>query len=99
MADTETAEIRIRYSIETPHGVFTDAFTFSIDEYAKLSQDDLEAMKQERVNNWLAAMNRPPPTKADLEALAASLDEEQAGIEERKQEALQRAAALVATET
>ena len=52
--------IQIIFSVETKYGTFCDALNF--DDDAVLPDDaTLEAMKQERVSNWVWHIENPPP--------------------------------------
>lgn len=44
----------IPFQFETKYGVFSDALILSDDELASLTADQIEAMKQQRLSNWLA---------------------------------------------
>jgi hypothetical protein len=44
--------IKIDFEVETQHGVFRDALHLPNDH--GFTDDEIEAMKQERVNNWIA---------------------------------------------
>lgn len=48
----------IVFEFETENGVFRDALTFEDD--ATPSNEEIEAMKQERLNNWLYIIKNPP---------------------------------------
>lgn len=65
---------------------FADAICLPISEYEKLSEKDIEQMKDERFTNWVDAIKNPPqqpePTK---EEQLAVMDKELASIEEQKQ--------------
>jgi hypothetical protein len=50
--------MKIDFEFDTPHGVFRDALHFYGDVIP--SDAEIEAMKQERLNNWLAVVNPPP---------------------------------------
>lgn len=43
-----------------PPLVFSDAIVLSDEEAAVLSEQDIEAMKEERYQQWLAIMTAPP---------------------------------------
>lgn len=49
--------IKIDFEFETPHGVFRDALYLPDDH--TLSDADIEALKQQRVDNWLALVSAP----------------------------------------
>ena len=79
MADS--VKVQVRFSKRTAQGVeFNDALYFTQEEYAALSPEQLEAMKQARFDNWqeivITASNRPPvvPTRQELEQRRAELE-------------------------
>ena len=50
--------IQIRFTFETQYGPFSDALY--LEEDHTFTEAEIEAMKQDRLNNWLAAVNPPP---------------------------------------
>lgn len=40
--------------------IYCDALWFTEEEYAGVSSETLETMKQERYDNWLSILNAPP---------------------------------------
>jgi hypothetical protein len=48
--------MKIDFEYSTPHGIFRDALYVE----DTVSEQDIEAMKQERLNNWLAVIENPP---------------------------------------
>lgn len=48
--------MKIDFCVDTDYGRFCDALY--VDE--NTSEADIEAMKQDRVNNWIAAITAPP---------------------------------------
>ena len=50
--------IKIDFEFDTPHGVFRDALHLP-DDHA-FTEDEIQAMKQQRVDNWIAIVNAPP---------------------------------------
>jgi len=50
--------IKIDFEFDTPHGVFRDALHLP-DDHA-FTQDEIQAMKQQRVDNWIAIVTAPP---------------------------------------
>ena len=50
--------MKIDFEFDTPHGVFRDALHLPDDH--TFSDAEIEAMKQQRLNNWLAIVNAPP---------------------------------------
>lgn len=51
--------MKIDFSFETKHGTFADALHF--DDNAVPDDATIEAMKQERVNNWIWHLDNPKP--------------------------------------
>jgi hypothetical protein len=49
--------MKIAFSAETEHGVFSDALYFEDD--AVPDEATIEAMKQQRVDNWVIAVTTP----------------------------------------
>ena len=43
---------QIKFTIETPYGLYSDALYLKDDH--GLTEDQIEALKQERVSNWIA---------------------------------------------
>ena len=50
--------MKIEFSIETEYGTYTDALNLPDD--VTYSNEEIDAMKQDRVNNWLAIITAPP---------------------------------------
>jgi hypothetical protein len=48
--------MKIEFEYSTPHGIFRDALY--VEE--GLSDEQIEAMKLERLNNWIAVIENPP---------------------------------------
>jgi hypothetical protein len=53
--------MQIRFTFKTRHGPFSDALY--LDEDHTFTEAEIEAMKQERLNNWLAIIESPPTDK------------------------------------
>lgn len=49
--------IKIDFEIETKHGMYRDALY--LDDNHSFTEQEIEAMKQERVNNWIAVVETP----------------------------------------
>jgi hypothetical protein len=54
----ERKMIKIDFEFDTPHGVFRDALHLVEDRV--YSPSEIEGLKNERLNNWLAIVNPPP---------------------------------------
>ena len=53
---TEIVNVQIRFSLPTEMGEFNDALYVPYVEYITLSVDQIAALKQERVDAWVAAV-------------------------------------------
>jgi len=49
----------IPFQFDTQYGQFSDALVLTDEELAALTQVDIEAMKQQRLTNWLAVVETP----------------------------------------
>jgi len=58
--------IEIKFQFDTQYGVYSDALYFPNDEPLP-PPEVIEAMKLERLNNWLAFVENPPPPPPYLE--------------------------------
>lgn len=52
--------VQLVFEFTTRYGVYRDALYLPDDH--GLSDADIEALKQQRVDNWLAIVEAPPPT-------------------------------------
>lgn len=50
--------VKIDFEFDSPHGVFRDALHLPDDH--GMTEDEIQAMKQQRLDNWLAIVNAPP---------------------------------------
>ena len=50
--------MKIDFEFTTPYGVFRDALY--LDDDHQLTEAEVNALKQERLDNWLAAIESPP---------------------------------------
>ena len=51
--------MKIDFKIETQHGTFSDALHLPDDH--GLTPEQITAMQQQRVDNWIAVITAPPP--------------------------------------
>jgi hypothetical protein len=51
-------QMKIDFDFTTPHGVFRDALHLPDDH--TFTDDEIQAMKQQRVDNWIAIVTAPP---------------------------------------
>jgi len=57
--------IKIDFEFETQYGVFRDALYLPEDH--DLSQEQIVAMQQERLDNWVFAVENPPEDVSDID--------------------------------
>lgn len=50
--------MKIDFEFDTPHGVFRDALHLPDDH--TFTDAEIQAMKQQRVDNWIAVVTAPP---------------------------------------
>ena len=51
--------IKINFSFASPHGTFSDALHLEDDH--GLTQEEINAMQQQRFDNWIAMITAPQP--------------------------------------
>lgn len=54
--------MKIDFEFQTPHGKFADALYLPDDH--GLSDSEIEAMKEQRRDNWIAVVTAPPPEES-----------------------------------
>jgi len=59
--------MKIDFEFDTQYGKFADALHFPDDQPAP-SDADIEAMKQQRLDNWIAVVTAPPVDEPVKEA-------------------------------
>jgi hypothetical protein len=50
--------VKIDFEFQTPHGLFRDALHLADDH--TFTDEEIQAMKQQRVDNWIAVVTAPP---------------------------------------
>jgi len=79
--------IQVRFSEQTKYGTFTDALYFTQAEYDAISPEDINAQIQDRVANYIAAVEAPgqdvQPSKAELQAAKAELEAQVSDLNEK----------------
>lgn len=50
--------MKIDFEFDTQYGVFRDAL--HLPDNHGMTEDEIQAMKQQRLDNWLAIVNAPP---------------------------------------
>lgn len=66
--------MKIDFEFDTPHGIFRDALHLP-DDHAMTNQE-IEAIKQQRVNDWIAIVNAPVVEETSVEATVETNTEE-----------------------
>lgn len=74
--------IKIPFEVETKYGVYKDCLYFEDEKYKSLSEDEIEKMKQDRVNAWISVIETPVTEENTKEQLIS----EQAYLEKRLEE-------------
>lgn len=59
--------IKIDFSVDTKHGRFSDAIHLPDDH--TFTDEQIEAMKQQRVDNWVAYITAPRPSTPVVEEI------------------------------
>lgn len=57
--------MKIDFEFQTPHGLFRDALHLPDDH--SFAEAEIEAMKQQRVDNWIAVVTAPPVEEVPAE--------------------------------
>lgn len=57
--------MKIDFEFDTEYGVYRDALHLPDDN--TFTNDEIEAMKQERVNNWIVIVSAPPVEELPVE--------------------------------
>jgi len=57
--------MKIDFEFDTPHGLFRDALHLPDDH--TFTDDEIQAMKQQRVDNWIAVVTAPPVEDTPVE--------------------------------
>lgn len=70
MAETQEVRIQVIFRKDTPHGTYQDALWFTKEEYDKVTQEEIDIKKQERIDNWLSIISTPQPEPTKEEQLA-----------------------------
>lgn len=84
----DKVSVHITFTKEQDGKTLTDALIMSLDEFNSITPEKIEEQKQQRLDNWIKAVNTPveavEPTKEDLESQQASIDEQIAQLQSQK---------------
>jgi len=90
----QTVMVQVKFTEETPQGRFCDALYLTPEQYASMSQQDVDALKAERVNNWKAVVTAVPvevvKTQEDIEAEIKAIDEQIVQLDQRQAELVRK---------
>jgi hypothetical protein len=64
--------MKIDFSFETPHGKFADALHLPDDH--GFTEAEIEAMKEQRRDNWIAVVTAPPAPEPEPEPEYIEID-------------------------
>lgn len=78
MATKEEINVQIKFWDDTKYGEFCDAIYISKSEYDKMTTEDIEELKQVRIDKYVDALDNPP---APVEKTSAQIDSEIADLE------------------
>lgn len=86
----EEIKIQVSFTEDTKHGLFADALYFTEDEWANIKQEEIDALKQARIDTWIQLRQHPlqptEPTKEQLqEALNAAEEQEKRIVTEKSE--------------
>jgi hypothetical protein len=71
--------IKIDFSFDTPHGKFADALHLPDDH--GFSEAEIEAMKEQRRDNWIAVVTAPPaPEPETTKEIAGEMYQKLEGV-------------------
>lgn len=57
---SEQIFVQIRFTVQTEYGEYSDALYYSLNDWDMISQDQIEAEKQTRVDNWVSYIVNSP---------------------------------------
>ena len=83
-------KVQVNFTADTIYGSYGDALYFTELEWASTIPTQVEAMKQARIDKWVAYMDTAvvpkEPTKADLIAQVDGINQHVAGLNARRDE-------------
>jgi hypothetical protein len=69
---TQTVMIQVKFKEHTEFGDYCDALYLTEEQYAKMEQKEIDAIKEARVAKWLTVVKNPivnyKPTKEELQS-------------------------------
>lgn len=78
--------IKIPFEVETKYGVYKDCLYIEDEKYKYLTKEDIEKMKQERVDAWVSVVETPATEENTKDQLVCELAYLEKRIEDVKTE-------------
>ena len=89
-AATQTVKVQVAFSEDTEFGTYSDALYYTLAEFQKLKQEDIDAQIAARVQKYIDAVkNAAPPlelTKDQLQEAVAAIERQKLEMEAKKTE-------------
>jgi len=83
--NSEQVFIQHRFTIERDGLTLQDALVMPMEDYEKLTPEDIEAQKEQRFANWSEQIKNPPPqVELSKEEQLAQVENDLKSIEEQK---------------
>ena len=70
--------IKIDFEFDTPHGIFRDALHLPDDH--TFTEDEIQAMKEQRRDNWIAVVTAPPVEQDTTKEIAGETYQKLEGV-------------------
>ena len=87
-------KIQVNFQADTEWGLFSDALYFTPTEYEALTEEDLTAMQNERVANFVQSIKDSQvvvePTDEELLAEKTAIEQQIAQLEDRKEDIVEQ---------
>ena len=78
--------IKIDFEFNTEYGIFRDAL--HLEDNRSYSDEELDAMQQERVDNWIAVITAPPPPPLPEDTIVDSIPTDAVLVEDSIEEVI-----------
>jgi hypothetical protein len=94
----EKVRVQVQFSEDTEVGKYNDALYFTQEEYEQLTQKQIDAIKKQRVDNWVNIIKTPviqkEQTKEELQIQEQQLINQKASIESQLSEVSSKISAI-----
>lgn len=68
--------VQVRFTADTIYGKYEDALYIPKADFDSLTQEQIDAMKQERIDNWVYFVGNTPPPPVPPEKTTEELESE-----------------------